>query len=160
MTRGLAVSAVVALLVGVVGCSERAAPVQETAELNQARASQNLKGVLDRFTTAILKEFPELATSLAVSEDVAGGKYSDRLVDLSPESVARRAQLVRNTRQELAQIDRAQLSAADACDIRRLGRASGLRDRCTEIWTWRLPSLGGTDTVRRDADPRGVRRHP
>ena len=114
MTRGLAVSTVVALLVGVVGCSERAAPVQETAELNQARASQDLKGVLDRFTTAILKEFPDLATSLGVSEDVAGGKYSDRLVDLAPESVARRAQLVRNTRQELAQIDRARLSAADA----------------------------------------------
>ncbi len=113
MTRALAVSSVVVLLVGVFGYSERAAPVQATADVSEPPAPRDLKGVLDQFTTALLKEFPDVATSLAVSEDVAGGKYSNRLVDLSPKGVARRAQLLRTTREELAKIDRTRLSAAD-----------------------------------------------
>ena len=53
----------------------------------QSRVSPELTSTLDHLTTAILKEFPDFATTLAVSEDIAGGKYSDRLPDLSSEGV-------------------------------------------------------------------------
>ncbi len=114
MTRKLAYFSVVALISALAACSQREAPVQARAEPTPGGASPALKSTLDRFTTEILKEWPDIATSLAVSEESAGGKYSDRLTDRSPEGVARRAQLVRSMRQELARIDRARLSPADA----------------------------------------------
>ena len=46
--------------------------------------SARLKTVLDDLAVAMLKELPERATSLAVSESQAGGYYKNRLGDHSP----------------------------------------------------------------------------
>jgi hypothetical protein len=46
-----------------------------------------LDAILDRLSTNILRESPESATSLAVSEEQAGGRYIDRLSDASREGL-------------------------------------------------------------------------
>jgi uncharacterized protein (DUF885 family) len=78
------------------------------------RREVDLNAVLDRIATDILRESPEFATSLAVPEQRAGGRYKDRLSDVSREGL-RRLRGVRETGiAALEQIDRNSLSAQDA----------------------------------------------
>jgi hypothetical protein len=48
-----------------------------------------LGAILDRLSANILRESPETATTLAVSEEQAGGRYVDRLSDYSLEGLRR-----------------------------------------------------------------------
>jgi len=92
-----------------VACSQR----EESAAPAQADSSQQLKGVLDAIVTSTLQEAPEVATSLAVSQEIAGGKYSDRLNDYSSEGLARQVKVLENARANLNEIERDKLPATD-----------------------------------------------
>ncbi|HZF27384.1 MAG TPA: DUF885 family protein [Steroidobacteraceae bacterium] len=101
------------------GCSKHEDPATQalaaTAQASKdAAATSALHTALDHLTTAMLREDPEEATSLAVSEELAGGKYSNRLSDDSPEGMARKAQVLRDARTELANIDPTSLTPEDA----------------------------------------------
>jgi uncharacterized protein (DUF885 family) len=72
-----------------------------------------LRGILDDLAVAMLKEFPERATSLAVSEAQAGGHYNDRLSNASPAGMQRRAMVMAGTLAELDRIDRSALNPGD-----------------------------------------------
>ena len=54
-----------------------------------AANSGDLHAILNRISTEILREAPEASTALAVSEEQAGGRYIDRLSDVSRESLRR-----------------------------------------------------------------------
>ncbi|MGQ0836474.1 MAG: DUF885 domain-containing protein [Gammaproteobacteria bacterium] len=107
--RKLVLVAGVALALALAACSPR-----EREQPAAADPAQTLTAALDRMVTAVFKELPEFATSLAVSQEIAGGKYSDRLSDLSREGIDRKSKLTRDMRAELGRIDRAKLSSADA----------------------------------------------
>jgi len=62
------------------GCNQTGATVGNDAQLN---------ALLDRISTQILQNAPEFATSLAVDEAKAGGRYKDRLTDGSKEGAHR-----------------------------------------------------------------------
>jgi uncharacterized protein (DUF885 family) len=72
-----------------------------------------LKAILDDLAVAMLKESPERATSLAVSEAQAGGHFNDRLSNASPAGMQRRAMVMANTLAELDRVDRSALNPAD-----------------------------------------------
>lgn len=106
-------------VVTVTGCSSNEKPVAPTPAaqstlLAKEAAAATLKAALDRLTTGELREDPEFATSLAVSEEIAGGKYANRLEDLSVEGMARQIGVLRAARGGLDHIDRALLSPDDA----------------------------------------------
>jgi len=69
-----------------------------------------LNALLDRICVEILREAPEFATSLAISEEQAGGRFIDRLSDLSKEGAHRRLQLSETAVADLQRIDRETLS--------------------------------------------------
>jgi uncharacterized protein (DUF885 family) len=73
-------------------------------KLAQARMSETtkLKEVLTSITREYLRTQPEVATSLAISVEQAGGKYSDRLSDYSEAEAIRMAA---TTKEWLAQLD-------------------------------------------------------
>ena len=73
----------------------------------------DLNGILDRLSTDILRELPEFATSLAVSEEQAGGRYIDRLSDSSKEGAARLRGIAENALTQLRALDRDRLEASD-----------------------------------------------
>ena len=52
-------------------------------------APAQLSAFLDRLSTEILRESPEAATGLGVSEEQAGGRFIDRLADQSREGFLR-----------------------------------------------------------------------
>jgi uncharacterized protein (DUF885 family) len=70
-----------------------------------------LNALLDRLATDFLREAPEACTSLAVSEEQAGGRYMDRLSDSSKEGKARGIALAERAVADLQAIDRQSLSA-------------------------------------------------
>jgi uncharacterized protein (DUF885 family) len=106
-THFLSVSAALACLL--VACSSSEEPARA-----QAEAPPDLARTLDGIVTTMLQESPETATSLAIPEDKAGGKYSDRSTDLSREGMDRRARLGKQLREQLGRIDRTKLSPTDA----------------------------------------------
>ena len=79
-----------------------------------ADGSGDLNGILDRLCVDFLRESPEYATSLAVSEEQAGGRFIDRLSDASKEAFIRNRGIAERGVQELQGLDRATLSAHDA----------------------------------------------
>jgi len=110
--------AAIALILTVTACSKHEAPSAPDASAQAAQASREaaasaLKTFIGHLTTAMLREDPEQATSLGVSEEIAGGRYSGRLTDASPEGMARRTAILRSARADLAKIDRAALSEDD-----------------------------------------------
>ncbi len=110
---------VAALVLALAGCSRHEEPIAratdgQTLQPSQQAAGAALKAALDHLTRAYFQESPETATSLAVSEELAGGKYSNRLSDASAEGMARQIRIFRDARAELANIDRTALSADDA----------------------------------------------
>jgi uncharacterized protein (DUF885 family) len=74
------------------------------------QAGQQLSATLDTLVTNMLRESPEYATSLAVSEERAGGRFIDRLSDASKEGAARLKGVLETGLRELRAIDRARLS--------------------------------------------------
>ena len=78
------------------------------------QAGGDLGALLDRISTDFLRESPEFATSLAISEEQAGGRYIDRLSDASKEGFVRQRQVGETALADLRKLDRARLSAADA----------------------------------------------
>ncbi|HYD71854.1 MAG TPA: hypothetical protein VEF55_01855, partial [Candidatus Binatia bacterium] len=61
-----------ALALAAIGCARQ-----------NAGGNAELNTILDRLSTQFLREAPEYATALAVSEEQAGGRYIDRLSDVS-----------------------------------------------------------------------------
>ncbi len=82
-----------------------AAPANET--------SKRFNLVVEEWTTAVLRESPETATSLAASEERAGGRYSDRVSDLSHAGMDRVVALSRGLLQSFEGINREQLTPAE-----------------------------------------------
>lgn len=76
-----------------------------------------LKKVLDALAVAWLRESPETATNLGVSEAQAGGSYLGRLSDYSAAGMQRGAAIAKSTLGALAQIDTKGLSAQDAISL-------------------------------------------
>jgi uncharacterized protein (DUF885 family) len=108
MTRKLVLPTLIVSAALLAACSQREPP-----QSAQPDASQSLKSTLDGIATAALQEAPEFATSLAVSEEIAGGKYSDRLNDYSTEGLARQLKVLQNARADLNEIERDKLPPAD-----------------------------------------------
>ncbi len=77
------------------------------------QAGQQLSTVLDRIVTDILKEAPEYATSLAVTEERAGGRFIDKLSDASKEGAARYKGVLERGLADLQAINSDQLSAQE-----------------------------------------------
>jgi uncharacterized protein (DUF885 family) len=108
MTRKLVPTMAIALALTLSGCSQREAPTAAAPD-----PKQRLNATLDAMVTSFFKEAPQYATTLAVSEQIAGGKYSDRLNDESIDGLRRQARLVQDNRAALGRIDRESLSAGD-----------------------------------------------
>ncbi len=80
-----------------------------------ARSQQGDFGeVLDRIATDILRESPEFATSLAASEERAGGRYKDRLSDVSREGLRRLRGIYERGVADLESIDQSALGPQNA----------------------------------------------
>ncbi len=74
------------------------------------QAGEQLSTVLDRIVTDVLKESPEYATSLAVTEERAGGRFVDKLSDSSKEGAARFKAVLERGLADLQAINRDRLS--------------------------------------------------
>src|SRR5690242_4839098 len=77
-----------------------------------AAADAQLNALLDRISTQFLHEAPEFATSLAVDEARAGGRFKDRLSDASKEGSHHRLQLSQQAVADLQHLGRDSLSNA------------------------------------------------
>ncbi|MBL8530581.1 MAG: DUF885 domain-containing protein [Hyphomonadaceae bacterium] len=75
--------------------------------------SAQLAALLDRTATEILRQSPEFATALAVSEERAGGRFVDRLSDNSHAGTQSYIALLDTTLRDLRRIDRDRLPAGD-----------------------------------------------
>jgi uncharacterized protein (DUF885 family) len=75
--------------------------------------STELNALLERLSTDFLRESPEFATSLAVSEERAGGRYIDRLSDVSREGQERQLQLAQRGLNDLRALNRDSLEGQD-----------------------------------------------
>ena len=84
-----------------------------------ARQTNNgdLNTILDRISTGFLHEVPEYATSLAVPEEQAGGRYIDRLSDASREGQLRLRDLAQTALNDLRALNRDSLEAKDQVTI-------------------------------------------
>jgi uncharacterized protein (DUF885 family) len=76
--------------------------------------SGELSAILNRLSTNMLREAPETATALAVSEEQAGGRYIDRLSDVSRGGLRRQRDVAAAALGELDRIDRTTLQEQDA----------------------------------------------
>ncbi|MBI3438577.1 MAG: DUF885 family protein [Proteobacteria bacterium] len=85
------------------GCNQTGGAAGGDAQLN---------ALLDRISTQFLHEAPESATSLAVTEQKAGGRFKDRLSDASKEGSHRRLQLSQQAVADLQHLGRDSLSNA------------------------------------------------
>ncbi|MBL8536092.1 MAG: DUF885 family protein [Hyphomonadaceae bacterium] len=77
-------------------------------------AGPELGAILDRVCTETMREAPEFATSLAISEEQAGGRYMDRLSDASKEGFLRQRAIGERALTDLRRLNRASLSGPDA----------------------------------------------
>ncbi len=75
--------------------------------------SGDLNGILDRLSIDFLRELPEFATSLAVPEEQAGGRYIDRLSDSSKEGAVRLRGVAERALGEMDALDRDGLEPGD-----------------------------------------------
>jgi uncharacterized protein (DUF885 family) len=78
-----------------------------------AGGNAELTAILDRLATQFLHEAPEYATSLAVSEEQAGGRYIDRLSDVSREGQQRQLDLSQTGLNDLRALNRESLQGQD-----------------------------------------------
>jgi uncharacterized protein (DUF885 family) len=86
-----------------------------------------LKQVLDELSVAWLKQSPEFATSLGVSEAQAGGRYLDWLSDYSAAGMQRAANIEKTTLAALDQLDRGALSPQDQVSLDVVHEALSIR---------------------------------
>lgn len=96
------------------GCATSAPAVDAPAPQTE---SQRLAALLDRVSTQILREAPERATSLGVSEQVAGGRFIDRLGDRTKEGARRYRAILETALRDLNALDQAQLSPQDTVTV-------------------------------------------
>jgi uncharacterized protein (DUF885 family) len=78
-----------------------------------AGGNAELNTILDRLSTQFLHESPEYATALAVTEEQAGGRYIDRLSDVSREGQQRQLDLTQAGLSDLRALDRERLQGQD-----------------------------------------------
>lgn len=118
------------------GCGERnktAASEAPAAEAQNAppelTASEAFFAMADRHAALVLKEAPEFATSLGVSEDIAGEGYNARLGGYGFEANQRARHLNEEFLQEIRSIDRSALdgTAAITYDVLRDAYETGAR---------------------------------
>ncbi|MEQ1707691.1 MAG: DUF885 family protein [Terricaulis sp.] len=83
------------------------------AACTRTTPGSELSAILDRVSVDFLRESPEFATSLAISEEQAGGRYMDRLSDASKEGLLRQRQIGERALAELRALDRATLEGQD-----------------------------------------------
>lgn len=74
----------------------------------------DLNGILDRLVTDSLRESPEYATSLSISEEQAGGRYIDRLSDYTRAGQERSLGIAQGALTSLQALNRDTLDARDA----------------------------------------------
>lgn len=72
-----------------------------------------LHALLDQLSIDTLREAPEVATNLGVSEEQAGGRYIDRLADASREGLRRQRGIAERAVATLNTIDRSKLEGQD-----------------------------------------------
>lgn len=88
--------------------------VQEAKSVESpASASQALSKELDALTLALLRESPEAATSLGLTEEQAGGRFNNRLSDYSISGLNRAADIGRNALAKLNAIPAADLTSQE-----------------------------------------------
>jgi uncharacterized protein (DUF885 family) len=97
---------------GAAGVALLAAGCQATGD-----QSARLTEILDRVSTEILRESPERCTSLAVSEQQAGGRYIDRLGDASKEGMRRYRGILESALNDLNRVNRDRLPPQDAVTL-------------------------------------------
>ena len=81
---------------------------------SSGNASEQLSAFLTRLSTEILREGPEYATMLGVTEEQAGGRYIDRLGDRSREGFIRIRGLTETALADLQRINRDGLTGQDS----------------------------------------------
>lgn len=79
-----------------------------------AGGSTEFHALLDRLVTDVLRDAPEYATMLSVPEEQAGGRYIDRLSDVSRESLRRQLAVAEQGLTDLRAISRDSLEGQDA----------------------------------------------
>jgi uncharacterized protein (DUF885 family) len=79
--------------------------------------SAEVATLLDELSTTVLRNSPEFATSLAVSEERAGGPYAARLSDGSPAAQAAQVVQLKGFQARLDALGRAALAPDDAISI-------------------------------------------
>lgn len=104
LMAGTSATLAVAAAGGFAGC---AAPTE----------APSLASVLDTLATSILRDSPEFATSLAASEDRAGGPYLDRWSDVSREGFVRTRGILEEGLAALAPFAEAGLTGQDAVSL-------------------------------------------
>lgn len=111
-TRRALLGASAAGLAFLSGCASTAPP-PAAPSAPPADPSAELAALLDRVSTQILHESPERCTSLAISEERAGGRYIDKLSD-SSKAGARRVRAIQEAAlRDLGAFDRNSLPARD-----------------------------------------------
>ncbi len=88
-------------------------------------ADKTLNKELDVLTRAILRESPETATSLGLSEEQAGGRFNNRLSDYSASGLNRAAEIARTAVAALKAIPTGELSHQDGVSQRVVTTALG-----------------------------------
>lgn len=76
--------------------------------------STEFNALLDRIVTDIFRSSPEFATALAVSEEQAGGRYIDRLSDVSRAGLRAQREIAQTSLTVLQAFNRDSLDARDA----------------------------------------------
>jgi uncharacterized protein (DUF885 family) len=84
------------------------------AACSRTGSSGDLNTILDNLVKQTMHELPEYSTSLAISEEQAGGRYIDRLSDSSRAGAERLLQISQTGVTQLQALNRDSLSAADA----------------------------------------------
>ncbi|MGE0741213.1 MAG: DUF885 family protein [Hyphomonadaceae bacterium] len=84
------------------------------AACGRQATSGDLNAILEGLTTNILREIPEVCTSLAISEEQAGGRYIDRLSDSSKEGFLRLRGIGERAISDLERMGRNGLTGQDA----------------------------------------------
>lgn len=100
--------------------------VQEAKSVESpASASQALTKELDALTLALLRESPEAATSLGLTEEQAGGRFNNRLSDYSVSGLNRAADIGRNALAKLNAIPAADLTSQEKVSQSVVAKALG-----------------------------------
>lgn len=100
--------------------------VQEAKSVESpVSASQALTKELDALTLALLRESPEAATSLGLTEEQAGGRFNNRLSDYSVSGLNRAADIGRNALAKLSAIPAADLTSQEKVSQSVVAKALG-----------------------------------